>query len=302
MSLPTSGTGWSNVLSWASKSASSPSLSDQDDPDNITVLAKALVYARTGDTTRRNEVLSALAAVRGTESGARALAVGREAAAYVIAADLIGYRDASFVSWVSSLRTAPTTSGPSNIIDCQQSRPNNWGTHCGATRVVIDLYIKDTTDLAKAINVWKGWMGDRAAYTGFSFGDLSWQSNPSAPVGINPKGATIQTHNVDGVLPDDQRRGGSFTWPPFCENYVHEALQGANLALAVLSTNGYPMGTWSDNAINRAYTWLYNVDSCPATGDDTFSPYIVNYFTGSNIPETSSTPGKNFGFSEWLYN
>jgi hypothetical protein len=302
LALPTSGTGWDNVTTWANKTASSPDLSDQDDPDNITVFAKALVYARTGDTSKRNEVITALQQIRGTESGARALAIGRELGAYILAADLIGYREPSFVSWVSAIRTHPTTSGPSNIIDCHDKRPNNWGTHCGASRIIADIYLGDTVDLNKAVNTWKGWMGDRAAYSGFSYGSLSWQSNPSQPVGINPKGATISGHSVDGVLPDDQRRGGNFTWPPPCENYVHEALQGANLALAVLSTYGLPMGTWEDQAIVRAYSWLYNEANCPATGDDTFSPYIVNHFIGTNIPETSSRPGKGFGFSEWLYN
>ena len=143
MSLPTSGAAWSSVVSWAAK-ARRRDLSNQNDPSNTVVLAKALVYARTGDAGRRAEVVAALSQVRGTEAGARALALGRELAAYVLAADLIGYRDPSFMSWAASMRTYPTTGGPPNLIACHEERPNNWGTHCGASRIAIDLYIGDS--------------------------------------------------------------------------------------------------------------------------------------------------------------
>ena len=300
MSLPTSGTAWSNVVGWAARSAT-PDLSNQDDPSNTVVLAKALVYARTGDAGRRAEVVTALGRVRGTEAGARALAIGRKLAAYVLAADLIGYRDPSFVSWAASMRAYPTTGGPSNLIDCHEQRPNNWGTHCGASRIAVDLYIGDSVDLARAWAVFRGWVGDRSSYAGFSFGDLSWQPTVGAPVGVNPVGATIAGHNVDGVLPDDQRRGGGFSWPPFCEDYVWEALQGASLQAELLTQGGYPAWTQRSGALRRALTWLYTQANCPAAGDDTWIPWLVNRGTGSSFPVTSSTSvGKNMGFTDWL--
>ena len=72
--------------------------------------------------------------------------------------------------------------------------------------------------------MFKGWLGDRSQYSGFKFGDMSWQADPANPVGINRKGALIQGKSVDGVLPDDQRRSGGFVWPPPKENYVWAAL------------------------------------------------------------------------------
>ena len=72
------------------------------------------------------------------------------------------------------------------------------------------------------------------AAAGFEYGDLSWQADPTKPVGINPVGAKRDGHSIDGVLPDDQRRSGGFVWPPTKENYVWEALQGA-IAQAVIS-------------------------------------------------------------------
>ncbi|HSS35928.1 MAG TPA: hypothetical protein VLR93_06615, partial [Patescibacteria group bacterium] len=235
------------------------------------------------------------------EAGARALALGRELAAYVLAADLVGYRDPSFMSWAASMRTYPTTGGPPNLIACHEERPNNWGTHCGASRIAIDLYIGDSGDLARAWAVYRGWVGDRSSYAGFDFGDLSWQSSAGAPVGVNPAGATLAGHNVDGVLPDDQRRSGGFSWPPACENYVWEALQGASLQAELLTHGGYPAWTQGSSALRRALTWLYTQANCPAAGDDTWIVWLVNHETGSNFPVTNATGvGKNMAFTAWL--
>src|SRR6185436_3561741 len=115
-----------------------------------------------------------------------------------------------------------------------EKRPNNWGTHAGASRAAVAVYLGDQAELDRCAQVFKGWLRDRSAYAGFEYGDVSWQADPSHPVGINPRGATKSGHNIDGVLPDDQRRAGGFTWPPPKENYVWEALQGALLAALVL--------------------------------------------------------------------
>jgi len=68
-------------------------------------MAKALVYARTGDTKYRDTVIWALRSIEnsGTYNG-RCLALGRELAAYVISADLIGYRETAFINKVRELR------------------------------------------------------------------------------------------------------------------------------------------------------------------------------------------------------
>ena len=190
LALPTSGTAWSELKSWADKTVASPSVADQDDPDNVIVLAKALVYARTGTASYRTQVVDALVKVQ-SSSIDRALALGRELTAYVLAADLVGYREPAFRAWVDKMRTVPTDSGPTSLIACHELRANNWGTHCGAARIAADLYLGDTEDLARAAWVFRGYLGDRAAYHSFKFGDdLSWQYQPSAPVAINPVGAT----------------------------------------------------------------------------------------------------------------
>jgi hypothetical protein len=69
------------------------------------------------------------------------------------------------------------------LVSTHEDRPNNWGTHAGASRVAVAVYLGDSAELERAAQVFKGWLGDRASYAGFNYGDLSWQcdaANPSA--------------------------------------------------------------------------------------------------------------------------
>jgi len=309
-SLPTSGTAWNNVLDAAQNSTNLPNVSDQNDSTDAYVLAKALVYARTGETQYRNEVMTAIGAAMGTETGSGILAVARNIQAYVIAADLINLRsvnpqlDTAFQLWLSTIRHVVFDgAGPAlSIISCHELRPNNFGTHCGASRIAIALYLNDTSELQNAANVFKGWVGDRSAYSGFDYGELDWQCDNSTPVGINPAGCTKSGHSVDGVLPDDQRRSGGFSWPPPQENYVWEALQGAGVQAELLTRAGYPAWQWQQQALLRAINWLHQEADYPATGDDTWLPWLFNYAYGTNFPAPSSTtPGKGMGWTEWTH-
>jgi hypothetical protein len=297
MSLPTAGAAWQAMVAEAD-AFSGVSLADQEDPNDIRLLAWALVTVRTdGDQAPIHE---ALAAVPGTEDGGDTLALGRNLVSVVLAADLVGYRDEAFVSWLRELRGEDLDGR--TLIDAHEDRPNNWGTHAGASRIAADLYLGDAADLARAAAVFRGWLGDRGSYSDFTYGDLDWQADPNAPIGINPVGASIDGRNVDGVLPDDQRRAGGFTWPPQQENYVYEALQGALLQAELLSRVGYPAFDWSDQALLRAYTWLHTEADFPAEADDTWQIPLVNVRYGTDFPVSSPTrPGKNFGFTDWLY-
>src|SRR4029079_12867840 len=170
-----------------------------------------------------------------------------------------------------------------------------------ASAIAADMYVGDKADLARAAQVFKGWLGDRSAYAGFKLGDLAWQANPTQPVGLNPRGATKNVHSVDGVLPDDQRRGGGFTWPAQKENYVWEALQGAVVEAELLSRAGFDTWNWSDKALLRAITWEYNVNNFPAKGDDTWEIFIINHAYGTNFPTSAANTGKNLDFTDWIY-
>ncbi len=309
------GSSWEKLKSAAKSSAGRPDLSDQDQDNNIKVLAKALVYARCSleplhsqcnDINLSNlydEVVDQIMSAIGTEDGGRTLALARELVAYVIAADLVGMpagKDATFRSWLADVRHEKLDG--KTLISTHEKRANNWGTHAGASRAAASLYLGDTADLDRIAQVMKGWLGDRSSYAGFDYGNLSWQCDRSKPVGINPKECMRQDHSIDGALPDDQRRGGNFNWPPPKENYVYEGLQGAIVQAVILHRAGYNSFQWSDRALLRAYRWLLEQAKFKPKGDDTWQIPLVDFYYGTDYWNGGTTnAGKNIGWTDWSH-
>ncbi|HEX2103606.1 MAG TPA: fibronectin type III domain-containing protein [Solirubrobacteraceae bacterium] len=311
-SLPVTGAAWSKLSSDATGTWPAPQISDQDNQHSTYVFAGALYYARTGDSAIRTKVRNGIMAARETENGGRVLALARNLIGYVLAADLINLADysasdeAAFRTWLSGVRTESMTEC-SNLKACHEARPNNWGTHAGASRIAADVYLGDTVDLAAAASVFRGWVGDRSVYAGFRYGDLSWQCDSAAPVGINRTGCTKNGRDIDGVVPDDQRRCGTFVWPPCKTNYAWETLQGASVQADLLSRQGYDSWNWSNKAVQRAVDWLYRTTfsdgrTYPPEGDDTWIPWLVNRAYHSTFAAiTPSSPGKNIGYTDWTH-
>lgn len=307
--LPASGAAWQNLKANADKPAGHPNLSNQDDSANVRIMAKALVYARTGEEVYREEVINACMDVIGTEQGGRTLALGRELMAYVIAADMVGLpevEDGIFREWLRGLLTLQLENY--TLQSTQELRPNNWGTHCGASRAAVALYLGDRDELARTALIFKAWLGDRNAYKDFVYSsDFSWHADPANPVGINPPGAMQNGHSIDGVLPDDQNRCGPFTWPPCKTNYAWEGLQGAVALAYLLHRQGYDAWNWQDQALRRALEWLHNTifndgQNYPASNDDQWLPHLVNYFYQTSFPAPlGARPGKNAGWTDWTH-
>ncbi len=304
--LPKSGAAWRSLKEAADSSAGTPNLSNQDSNNDVLVLAKALVYAKTKIASYRSSVLTNLKAVVGTEVGGRALAAGRGIPAYVIAADLISlptwqptFNTRTFRPWLKKLLTENLDGD--TLISTNNLRPENWGTHAGAARVAIDVYLGNKTDLAKAARVFHGLLGDRASYAGFNYGDdLSWQCNPSKPVGINPT-CTKSGENIDGAIPDEMRRGAAFQWPPTSTSYPWEMMQGAVLEAELLQRAGYPAWTWNSKALLRATKFLYRI-GWPADSNDDWQPWLIDYRYGTTYRTAAPAHfGKNFGWTDWLY-
>ena len=313
--LPVAGEAWRRLKQQALVPAGSPNLSNQNHSHNVFVLAKALVSARCRLTPTpapcqeinflrlRDEVIQQVLAALETENGGRTLALARNLAAYVIAADLVGLpsdTDQIFRNWLKQVRHERL--GGTDLISTHEKRPNNWGTHAGASRAAIAVYLGDTADLERTAQVLQGWLGNRSAYAGFKYRDLAWQCDPSKPVGINPKGCSKRGHSIDGVLPDDQRRSGPFQWPPPKENYVYGGLAGVIVQAVILHRAGYDAFNWSDRAILRAYEWLYKEAKFPAVGDDTWQLPLIDCFYGTNFWNgTQTLYGKNMGWTEWTH-
>ena len=320
--LPMSGAAWNTLVSNASQNTT-PNLMNQDDKTDTNTVAKALVYARTRDGNYRAQVLGTLKTLvnnhpippSGQSTSWDSLAVLRSIGSYAISADLIDlpnydssfYRN-SFRPWLSAIRSTIVEGGRGSLISFQEKRPNNWGSHGSASRIAADLYLNDTTDLNRAIQVYKGHLGDRASYSAFVYGsDLTWHCNSSTLYSINPKGCTKNGQNLDGARPDDQRRCGSFIWPPCKTNYSWEGFQGLIVSAEMLYRRGYSSYEWMDRALLRASEWLYNTtfsdgSKYPAEGDDRWIVWILNKRYGTNYSKTSGVePGKMIGYTDWTH-
>jgi hypothetical protein len=308
--LPMSGPAWESVQKAASGDLGSANVADQDSNHDVHTLAAALVAARTNDFEMRNKVVDALNSAIGTERGGRTLAAGRNLQAYVIAADLIDLGATSpdtnrrFTSWLRAVRTEDLDGR--TLISTSEERPNNWGTHATATLATIAAYLGDTQELQRIATLFRGYMGDRGAYARFKFGDLDWQTNPAAPVPVNPPGATLLGHSVDGVLPDDMRRGGGLQWPPGETGYPWEFLDGAVVTAEVLSRQGFDAWSWGSRALFRAVRFLMDLDAqVGGWGPNNDDEYVIplanaHYGTKYRVDQPVGI-GKNMGFTDWTH-
>jgi len=301
--LPASGPAWTALLERAKSPFAAPNLSDQDDPADVDTLARALAYARLGDPAFRDQVIAACEQVIGTEDGGDMLGPARGLTSYVIAADIVGLPpdvDQHFRAWLAAVRDRPLAGR--TLRGTHQERPNNWGTHAGASRLAIALYLGEADEVARVARIFKGFLGDRESYAEFRFGALDWQADPERPVAINPPGARLHGHDVDGVMPDDQRRCcDQFQWPPPGENYVHEALQGALATAIMLERAGYRnVWAWQDQALLRAFRWTHDVADYPPRNDDEWQTHVINWAYGTDFPAAMpARPGKAVGFTDW---
>ena len=193
--LPLASDAWLLVRQAADTPAGQPILRDQDETNDVLVLAKALVYARTGDPRYRAEVVANCLAAIGTEKGGESLALARNLVSYVIAADLVGLEpadDARFRAWLRSTLTEELDGR--TLRSTHEDRPNNWGTMAGASRAAVAIYLGDKAELERTAQVFHGWLGDRGAYAGFKYGGPEKGSflagRPARPGRHQPQGGS----------------------------------------------------------------------------------------------------------------
>ena len=322
LALPTSGTAWAALKAVADGSLSTPDLCDINANHHVQTLAAALVYARTGIASYGSKARAAvMAAIQTQRVGCTnaVLALGRQLTAYVLSANLAGLSgadDATFRSWLTTIRLKVVGGHPiwNSLVATHLSSPNNWGAYAGASRIAADLYLGDTTDLAAAARITKGFLGDRASYAGFtnnlSSAAIAWTCSGSVTTYTPENGACTKSGiNLDGGVAADISRGGSLRWPPADPGipYQLEAIQGVGLQTELLYRNGYADAwSWSNNGLKRAAAIVTRSAASGGTGWNATStsrqmPWLLNLRYGTSIPTRASGIGRAIGFTDWLY-
>lgn len=321
LTRPTSGNAWSNLKAVASASLGTPNLCDQDEDHHLRTLASALVFARTGSASYGTKARAGVMAAIKTQTvgcSNAVLALGRQLMAYVLAADfadLSGANDSTFRSWLSAIRTR-NIGGHSTWYTLSRTHSisaNNWGAYAGASRIAASRYLGDNTDLSRAALVTRGFLGDRAAYKGFtmqlSSAGLSWSCLSAATYTPENKACTKSGINVDGAIVTDISRGGSLRWPPGDDgvSYQLESIQGVGLQVELLYRAGYSAAwDWSAKAMKRAAGVVTRSKASGGKGwNETNAarqmPWLLNKRYGTKIPTVESNMGRAIGFTDWLW-
>jgi hypothetical protein len=295
-----------------------PDISNADDNKDVYALAKALVYVRTGIGKYRDEVIAMTMAGIGTERGGPILHFARNIVAFVIAADLVGLpenEDKEFRAWIRSYLVETSdgnysTLGGDTLSSYHRRRPNNHGLMAGAARAAVAIYLGDHEVREDTARVFKGYLGDRSSYAGFEYRvDMSWHYDENNKVGINPKGATKiyngVKYSIDGALPEEMRRSGSFQMPPVksdLSGYTWEGMQAITVMAEILYRAGYNVYEWEEQAILRAVKVLYMIGWFPEQfNDDDWEMWVLNKRYGTSYPTFPAGHGKNMGWTDWTH-
>ncbi|HEX9973785.1 MAG TPA: hypothetical protein VGD14_17070, partial [bacterium] len=194
---PMSGTPWNAVKSAADRvNPNDANVSNQDSNNNAEILAAAIVYARTGEESYKNKVITACQKLVSIGNpGDRTLAWARETGAYALAADLVDYHTIQFELWMRNMAENYVATDNRTLLGMYKLRPNNWGTQAFGSLCAMYAYLQDTTRLTEVRDYWiQAVVGPKPV--GLSYGDdISWHVDPNNLRLINPKGAIKQDLN-----------------------------------------------------------------------------------------------------------
>lgn len=311
MKLPMSGAAWDKVRAAANSNWGSACMYDLTCMHDVNTLAGALVAVRTNDTAMKNKVIAGLQSAMSSRLE-RALETSRNIQSYIIAADIIGYRTPQFETWIRNTLNANLQGhGGDGVLGTAYNSANNWGGHARAAVAAAAIYLNDATLKQKVVLAEKAFIGMPAPGNTMVYEDTTWHADPSNKAGVNRKGAVINGKKVSGVTPEDYRRNSfDFAWPPPETGYMWGANEGFVVTAVILHrANLLPFNS-GDNAVVRSLEMLYGMGEAatnsplwtyPAEGDDTWIPWVVNYYAGSNIPTTPANSGKNMGWTDWTH-
>jgi hypothetical protein len=254
------------------------------------------------------------------------MAIARNLAAYVVAADVLdvrpgrhadGDRFAAWVQRVRSTKNCPNTGSGSwrpgsepgdTISEAHDNSGSNGSAMAGASRLAAALYLGDTAEVQRAWETFRRYSGDRSVgpNLGFNADGLTWAHSTSAPTAVNPRGATRNGHRIDGAIVNDIGRGGAFTWPPGQTGYQWEGIQGYVAQAELLSRAGYPSWGVSDRAPLRTVEFMHHLAFVsPADsswwGKSGWTVALVNDAYGTDFPVAPANGGRPMAWTDWTH-
>jgi len=331
MRLPTSGTAWDRVLSDAGRDPGTASVADQNSNHDVYTMAAALVCVRTGQHCAKAErgLLDAI----GTERGGRWLAVGRNLAAYMIAADLLNLRadgnpnsaGTRFEAWAAGWLTRRLDDN--NDGGQRPFAPFHSGANAAAQEglayVAVAAYLRDGRAMDRAWDAFRTFACDPGAPDRENI-DLvrpvndGWTHDSRNPCAVNPSRTTRRVpsgrpgagsvQRIDGALVGDMRRGGTYQWAPGYTQYPWVGLEGFVPAAVILQKAGYPAMAVADRAVLRTHEYLMHLRT--ATGDRRWFDgdrareivQLVNHSYGARFPMNGvAGAGRTVGYTHWTH-
>ena len=299
--LPTTGTAWTSMKAIADGSLGSADLTDQDNRHSVKTLGVALVANRLDSDIYRAKARAAILSAIGTERvGAEnsILSLGRQLGAYVLAADLIGLsgtEDATFRSWLSSIRTR-NLGGHSRWYTLRETAidsSNNWGTFALASLTAADAYLGDTVALDRDWRIFDGY-GDGSWPFGRS---SSYQATWACPEGFAINPASCTDLRKQGAAVEDASR----TTFPTIGGYPAETAQGFVFTAELLARAGRPAWTVNNAQVCRHALWRQRLGNLNYSSADRYVTWITNARCGHSQPTVAAGFGRVFGYTDWLY-
>lgn len=333
-------------------------LANQDSTGDTVTLAAALLYAtgQAGFSTTNAQLLTKVCGALNTvmtagpdgslaptnqptppKDGARALSIARGLPSYIYAYDLVnaptncGISIATFTTFLNRVVAQTPGAGGGYSVhggtlpSCLDHRVNNWGAYCQQTMIAKAALLNDSALKAHVAEVFRAFAGQPTAlggtytYAAGDWGTAAYQADPANKVGINRPGTTIGGNNVDGMLPEDQRRTTGtacstytpdvFTFPICRQNYTWEDTQAEIMVGYHLQREGYDGLNMVSKALKRVVAGHYTTGrynnvggstTFPATADDAWIIPLANkLYSTSYAPSGGYQAGKNMIGADW---
>ena len=282
----------------AARGSVTAQLDNNNSNTDANAYAASLIAVHDNDSAHRRAALDGIDSLS-TSRFARVLEMSRNLPMYVFAADLLDYHDQD--DYLRSLVTKPLQghSGAKNMLETAQLSGTNWAAMSAAACTAIGLHVGDDALVDEMVRATTEWCEGGAGKLRYS--DTNWHADPAHKRGVNAPDATIGGHPAWGVLPEDYRRGGEFTWPPTKTGYMLEGLTPRIVTLNMLVRAGKIRADVGQDAHARAVRYLYEHVHYPFDGDDRTIIYVVNRLLGLNLPTTGDSIAKNVGFCAYTH-